>query len=160
MSMQPRYLISHVGRDGRQRFYWQPSSELRRAGWRNRRLSDDPPIAFRQAEEINRKLDAERGARGDGGLYVISKIGGSVKIGIGRVIEDRLKTLQTAADSDLRVCFYASLPTRKARHLEATLHALFIDRRRIGEWFDVPIEEAVLAAARGVLDITNEGNLT
>jgi|GEM_PF-624221 len=54
-----RHLIEKPGKDGR-RFFWQPSSDLRKLGWRMERLPDDRMMAMARAEDLNRQLDAWR----------------------------------------------------------------------------------------------------
>lgn len=59
---RPRHLVSK-GRDGGKILhYWQPSRSLRALGFRDRRLSDDPAVAAREAEELNREADRYREA--------------------------------------------------------------------------------------------------
>lgn len=53
--MRLRYVIE---RDGR--LYWQPSTELRRAGWRSERLPDDWAAAAARAQALNAQVDAWR----------------------------------------------------------------------------------------------------
>ncbi len=55
------YLVTKRGRklpDGSHatRYFWQPWAELRRDGWQPVRLSDDPLVAQREAQEWNEKL--------------------------------------------------------------------------------------------------------
>jgi hypothetical protein len=54
--LKPRYFVEKGGR-----FYWQPSAKLIGAGWRAPPpLSRERAVALRQAEELNRQLDAWR----------------------------------------------------------------------------------------------------
>lgn len=53
--MRIRFMIE---RDGR--LYWQPSTELRRQGWRIERLPDDWAAAVARAQALNRQVDAWR----------------------------------------------------------------------------------------------------
>ena len=55
-----RYLTARPGRGGRMRYFWQPWTALRQAGFRPLRLSDDLNEAIAQAEDMNRRLDAWR----------------------------------------------------------------------------------------------------
>lgn len=59
-----------VQRNGRTWFYWQPSSPLRREGWKPRRLADELPKAIAEAQAINAELDSWRQARA--GLPVVA----------------------------------------------------------------------------------------
>ena len=54
-----RYFTERRGSDG-PRYFWQPSKELRDAGWALERLPDDRAQAILRAEELNRDLDAWR----------------------------------------------------------------------------------------------------
>lgn len=57
--MRIRFLIVKPGAAG-PRFYWQPSRELRAAGWRLMRLPDDAAEAAAKAEALNAEVDAWR----------------------------------------------------------------------------------------------------
>jgi hypothetical protein len=55
-----RHLVER-SREGRTpRFYWQPSGELRAAGWQPERLPDDWAAAMARAEQLNADVDAWR----------------------------------------------------------------------------------------------------
>jgi integrase len=56
--MRIRFMIE---RDGR--LYWQPSTELRREGWRIERLAEDWAAAVARAQALNRQVDAWRAGR-------------------------------------------------------------------------------------------------
>lgn len=55
-----RYLTSRKGRNGKLRYYWQPKTDLIRAGWKVERLPDNEILAMQRAEELNKDLDAWR----------------------------------------------------------------------------------------------------
>ena len=57
--VKARYLVTRPLK-GAILHYWQPTAKLIAAGFRPRRLSDNPAEAFAQAEEENRRLDAWR----------------------------------------------------------------------------------------------------
>ena len=57
--VKARYLVARP-LTGVTLHYWQPTKALIAAGFRARRLSNDPAEAFAQAEEENRRLDAWR----------------------------------------------------------------------------------------------------
>lgn len=59
MRKKPRHLTTRA-RNGRVAYYWQPSAGLKRLGFRLRRLSDDPAVAWREAEELNAEADRYR----------------------------------------------------------------------------------------------------
>ena len=52
-----RYFVRKPGRTGRSRHYWQPSKDLRKAGWEPLRLSDDLAQALTEAIARNEQLD-------------------------------------------------------------------------------------------------------
>ncbi len=60
MRAKPRHLVVKITPAGKRLHYWQPSASLRRLGFRLRRLSDDPAIAWREAEELNAEADRYR----------------------------------------------------------------------------------------------------
>lgn len=76
--IKPRYLTKRPGAEGRLRFFWQPSRELARLGWKLVRLSDRYPEAIAQAEWINTMLDAwaEGDAELTGGILRAWQAGG------------------------------------------------------------------------------------
>lgn len=56
-----RYFVCKHGRGGRGTyFYWQPSADLQREGWRTRRLSDQLERAIAEAQQFNRQVDEWR----------------------------------------------------------------------------------------------------
>ena len=52
-----------VQRNGRTWYYWQPSSPLRREGWKPQRLADELPKAIAEAQAVNAELETRRAAR-------------------------------------------------------------------------------------------------
>lgn len=58
--MRVRHVVAKPGAAGQMRFYWQPSAQLRAAGWRPQRLPDDPAEALARAEALNAEVDAWR----------------------------------------------------------------------------------------------------
>lgn len=56
--MRIRFMIERGGR-----LYWQPSTELRREGWRLERLAEDWAAAVARAQALNRQVDAWRAGR-------------------------------------------------------------------------------------------------
>ncbi len=60
---KPRYFVIKPGRGGVPRYFWQPSEDLRAAGWKSRRLDDNKTTAMQQAIAFNEELDAARLAR-------------------------------------------------------------------------------------------------
>lgn len=66
MNLKVRYLQPRRNATGPCRWYWVPTGDLKRAGWRLTRLPDAPLDAARAAEEINARLDAWRRGEGSG----------------------------------------------------------------------------------------------
>jgi hypothetical protein len=60
--MKVRHFVERPGASG-PRFYWQPSSELRAAGWRPMRLPAERAEAIAKAEALNAEVDAWREGR-------------------------------------------------------------------------------------------------
>jgi hypothetical protein len=60
--MKVRHLVEKAS-GGRPVFYWQPSADLRRAGWLPMRLPDDRATALARAEALN--LDVDRWRQGE-----------------------------------------------------------------------------------------------
>lgn len=58
------YLIAKPGKGGATRYFWQPSTTLRKLGWRPERLSDDVGQAIERAKELNAQLEAWRKGEG------------------------------------------------------------------------------------------------
>lgn len=55
-----RHLVAKRGSRGGVRHYWQPSGELRAAGWQPERLPDEQGAAIARAEVLNADVDAWR----------------------------------------------------------------------------------------------------
>lgn len=58
-----RYFVEKPGANGRPRFFWQPSKDLRRHGFQPRRLADDRALAIEEAERRNEEVDRWRADR-------------------------------------------------------------------------------------------------
>ena len=77
-------------------------------------------------------------------LYVIGyDTKGPVKLGISTDPERRLGQLQTGHAECLQVYHTAPVPMEKARLYERLLHRDMSHRRLRGEWFDLPVEDAI-----------------
>lgn len=70
-------------------------------------------------------------------VYVIRQ-GGYIKIGYTTTLETRLASLRTGSPQPLRIIAVLN----GGRRLEATLHGLFAEYRREGEWFRRGVELA------------------
>ena len=159
MAGKVRHLVLKDGR-----YYWQPASALRSAGWRPVRLPEDALAAAAKAEELNAEVDAWRrgeapahapkpaapkvvppkpvGRRprgGRSGLYAVRAEGAdAVKIGIASDPTQRLVALQTGSPQVLRLVFFAELPFDLAARAEAAAHEAFRPFQTRSEWFAVP----------------------
>ncbi len=82
-------------------------------------------------------------------LYVIATIKAGepaipIKVGITVDSEKRCRGLQTASPYKLTVFHYFQFPSREmALEMERLFHETQQERRREGEWFDIPPREAV-----------------
>ena len=80
-------------------------------------------------------------------IYVIASSkhdAGPVKIGISNKPERRLKQLQTGYPEKLEIKYIEKLDTRiEARELEGKLHKDIKHHCSHGEWFNVPVKEAI-----------------
>jgi integrase len=59
-TLKVRHFVARRRADGSSRYYWQPSNELRAAGWRVNPLGSDHAAALAKAEQINAEVDAWR----------------------------------------------------------------------------------------------------
>ncbi len=58
------YFVAKKNRDGGERYYWQPSQELRADGWRSERLPDTLTGAIERAKALNEQVAAWRYGNG------------------------------------------------------------------------------------------------
>ena len=76
-------------------------------------------------------------------VYVISRASdGLVKIGRSNNPEQRIRNLSMQGGFEV-LQMWVSLPLKSAKDAELAAHTALADKRRIGEWFDVPFEKAV-----------------
>ena len=66
MATRIPHLCSQQRRNGATAWYWRPAPALRKAGWVDRRLSDDPALAAREAERINDEVERWRTSKASG----------------------------------------------------------------------------------------------
>ena len=87
----PRHFIEKPGADG-PRWFWQPSSKLRKAGWSQTRVAEGGTLdqAFAECEAINARLDAWRAGADPGPNGRPAKRKARPQT-LGRVIEEFLK---------------------------------------------------------------------
>lgn len=87
---------------------------------------------------ISSKLADEKNK---GYLYIIRNTNsGRCKIGFSNNPEKRLKSLQTGSDALLEIA-YKSPEICAPQEIEGVLHKEFADKRVIGEWFDLTVED-------------------
>jgi integrase len=55
-----RYFTTRPGKNGTERYFWQPRTELIKAGWKIQRLSNNKTTALQEAERLNADLDKWR----------------------------------------------------------------------------------------------------
>jgi len=95
-------------------------------------------------------------------LYVVclvypSSIPGDVKIGVSSNPEQRLRTLQTGSSKLLSMEeLIGDLPKNTAYSIERTLHEVFANIRKSGEWFDNILLNILASIQRGSTDIDLE----
>jgi Rha family phage regulatory protein len=76
-------------------------------------------------------------------VYIIgNKDNDYLKIGVSNNVDKRLKQLQTGAWSKLEL-LYQSMVCSNGFDVEANIHALFKDKKVLGEWFDIELNEAI-----------------
>lgn len=66
------YMIAKPGAKGSTKYFWQPSTTLRKLGWRPERLPDDVGQAIERAKALNAQLDVWR----QGGMAAAPAAGG------------------------------------------------------------------------------------
>lgn len=76
-------------------------------------------------------------------LYVVATSrAGPVKVGIAVDPKRRVRTLECAIGARLRMV-WVSPPCAAARDVEALAHRRMAEHRTVGEWFNLPFDEAV-----------------
>lgn len=78
----------------------------------------------------------------DAFIYVLS-CEGLVKIGISQNVQTRLSSIQTSNPSRVELEHSSQAPLDVVRKWERLCHDKFAGARHSGEWFDVPVTEAV-----------------
>jgi hypothetical protein len=78
-------------------------------------------------------------------VYVIGPETGPLKIGVATALDKRLQSLQIGCWHTLSVRHSTTVPADIAYPLERALHNRFKTQHLRGEWFDIPLDEAVAA---------------
>ena len=81
-------------------------------------------------------------------IYVIENMdNGRVKIGVSDNPERRIKNLMMQGGC-LMTIRYASHQIENYSEIESNLHSMFIEKRYVGEWFNVGVKESISAVKR------------
>ena len=76
-------------------------------------------------------------------VYIIKNpLNDTVKIGVAQDVQKRLQQLQTGAGVELEL-LYQSIVCSNAYSIESDVHSHFADYRTFGEWYKVPVDEAI-----------------
>lgn len=76
-------------------------------------------------------------------VYIIKNpLNDTVKIGIAQDVQKRLQQLQTGSGVELEL-LYQSVVCSNAYSIESDVHSHFADYRTFGEWYKVPVDEAI-----------------
>lgn len=85
-------------------------------------------------------------------IYVISaNEAGPVKIGFSKNPEARLRQLQTGHASPLKLFHKELIEGYDVRHVEKTIHKQIRYKRISGEWFSLPVEDAISEVKHGLI---------
>ena len=77
-------------------------------------------------------------------LYIIENVdNGLIKIGYSLTPQRRCASLQTGSSAELRVAYTVAVAENRARLLEQRMHRDINHYRVRGEWFSVPLAEAI-----------------
>ena len=75
-------------------------------------------------------------------VYVLLSDEGPVKIGVSREVKRRKQTIETTAGI-IAADFFFTAPLSNYGIIESRCHKHFNEKRKRGEWFNIPYEEAV-----------------
>lgn len=75
-------------------------------------------------------------------LYALEFTNGTVKIGITKEKEKRMKAISSASGMNITRSYFTE-KIEQVQNLETELHRYFKDKRLNGEFFDIDFEEAV-----------------
>ena len=85
-------------------------------------------------------------------VYVIQSETGAVKIGRSEDPDGRLRAIQAAHPAALKLC-HSSAVREDCSLVESTAHRLLANKRKIGEWFDVSVDDAIAAVAKAIDEV-------
>ncbi len=75
-------------------------------------------------------------------IYVIGPRSGPRKIGLAANPRKRMNTLQTGHSGKIDLLYSRAVPVECASDIERRVHWVLRDKRGVGEWFTVSLEEA------------------
>jgi predicted GIY-YIG superfamily endonuclease len=77
-------------------------------------------------------------------IYIIGSTNGPYKIGFSKNPETRLRSLQTGNSDKLKVLYTENIDKSSVRFVENRIHSNLKHRQIKGEWFNIPLESAIL----------------
>lgn len=77
-------------------------------------------------------------------IYIIGSDNPPYKIGISKDPQQRLKSIQTGHPHQLQILELRETDSKKTKLLESVIHKHLNRYRMKGEWFDIPLKEAIL----------------
>lgn len=84
-------------------------------------------------------------------IYVAENHAGLKKIGYARKPRERLSQFRTGSGSDITMVHQREVAAEDGWRVEAHTHRLLKDRCTRGEWFDVPLQDAISAIDAAVV---------
>ena len=99
-------------------------------------------LAVEKRKDNIKESDYEKPTQKDKYLYVLEFCNGTVKIGITKEKEKRMKAISSASGMNILRSYFTE-KIDNVQNLEAELHRYFKDNRLNGEFFSISFEEAV-----------------
>lgn len=76
-------------------------------------------------------------------IYIIGPEGGPYKIGYAADPKSRLSNLQVGQAVEIKLHYSEETDTEKAKVIEKIIHKTLAHKRVRGEWFNIPLDEAI-----------------
>ena len=92
-------------------------------------------------------------------VYVIGPKEPPIKIGISKDCSKRLKSLQTGHSQKLLIHYTEPVSPELARVFERIIHKNLYLQKTHGEWFNLPIEDAINEVKWAIIRYSDEPNL-
>ena len=89
-------------------------------------------------------------------VYVIGPKEPPIKIGISKNCSKRLKSLQTGHSQKLLLHYSEIVDPKLARVFERIIHKNLNLQKTHGEWFNIPIEDAISEVKWAIMRYSNE----